>query len=345
MERISTSYLEYMTDDFSIWQHSNGIQIDKKHGYALDDGARALILVLTYGPKTLAPIYFDFLRRSVDSSNFINFYSKNRKPLDTTWSEDAVGQAYWALALWNKANPDDKYDLRHIEYSINNFISTRGMAYALMGAIVSESKLSVILFSRLSQLFKRTATESWPWIEDFFTYGNAMIPMSFLNYHKFSKDEKVLTEGLLMLDFLNKETKENGIPIAIGCNGWYYKNSSKALFDQQPIDIAYQVVSNVDAYRITKKQVYLDEAVTYFTWFWGNNISKKLIIDPKNQRCLDGLRSDSVSKNCGAESIICYLWAQETIWPYLQEARKDFSVYQNRTSENSFGDTLTGHVS
>lgn len=343
MERISTSYLEYMTDDFSIWQHSNGIKIDKKHGYALDDGARALILVLTYGPRTLAPIYFNFLKESIKDGKFTNFYGKDRKPLDSTRSEDAIGQTYWALTLWNQFYQADKYKLERIEEVISNFISTRGIAYSLIGASLSKSRLADKLFSRLYQQYLRIATPTWHWIDDSLTYGNAIIPMSFLSFYQFSNDPMALKKGLLMLDFLNLETKKDGVPIAIGCKGWYSKDSRKALFDQQPIDIAYQVISNIKAYEILDNNNYLKEAYTYFTWFWGNNLLSRTIIDPRNQRCLDGLKSKSVSKNCGAESIICYLWAQEIIWPYLEKIRTKMPVYLNKTLESSTGDILTNH--
>lgn len=335
MEKISTSYLEFLTDDFSIWQHSRGLDINYSKGYALDDAARALIFVLNFGPRALAPIFYNFIARSL-CDDLINFYDKDRKPLRTRPSEDAAGQTYWALALWHQISPT--VYLNKIEALVERFGSPRGLAYSLIGASQNKSKTASTLFFRLNQMFMANMTVRWPWVEKNLTYGNAIIPLSFWEYYNFSHDPESEKNGRLMLDFLNKEMKFQNIPITIGNKGWYTEESNKALFDQQPIDIAYQVIANIRAYEITKDKHYLDEAILFFTWFWGNNLHSTNMIDLTRQRCFDGLREKSISKNAGAESIICFLWAQETLWPHLKELRTVAPVNQNKTLENFFGD-------
>jgi hypothetical protein len=344
MERISTSYLEFLTDDFSIWQHSSGKKIDKKHGYALDDAARAMIFTMLYGPKGLIKIYFDFLKNCLENDGGNNFYDKDRNPLPSSPSEDALGQTYWALALWNKTS-QTKYSQIRIETMINRFESVRGNSYALIGAVLENHTLAKILQNKLLKIYVKNSSKGWEWIEHSLTYGNAIVPMSFFAYHRNFFDKDVFAAGLAMLDFLNKKTKHNTSPITIGNKGWYRQGQKKSLYDQQPIDIAYQVIANIEAYEITSNYHYLSEAKFYFSWFWGNNILNRQLVDCKTKRCFDGMREKSISRNSGAESIICYLWAQEKIWSYIESTKIAIPEYQQDDSETFYRNIQRGRIS
>lgn len=320
MKRIGLKHLSYLTDDFSIWQHTNGPKIDEGHGYSLDDGARALLVALKIKDYGKAKIYIDFLEKAIGNGKFVLFYDKDRRPLYKPVSEDALGEAYWALAecVDNKFEPAQaKRIIKSITPRVKTFIEPRGVAYALLGSVLIDEKMAISFAEFLVKKYKSNSSKNWKWLENDICYSNAIIPLALVSAgDKFQK--KLFREtGLRMLDFLNTVSKDKNIPITIGNKGWYLKGKKKAVFDQQPIDAAYQVLANLRAWESTSLPKYMNEAKKYFSWFWGNNLVGKPLINTRRESCYDGLHSGGTSKNCGSESIVCYLLAQEEIWPFL----------------------------
>lgn len=320
MKKIGLKHLNYLTDDFSIWQHTKGPKIDRNHGYSLDDGARALLVALKVGDFDKAKIYLDFLEQSVGNGRFIIFYDKNRKPLLKPCSEDALGEAYWALAAC-VANDFEKKRaekiIQNITPRILTFNESRGMSYVIMGAARIDLFLVEYFINQMAEKYQNNSARDWNWLEDELNYANAIIPLAFLTAAEALRREDLKEHGLSMLDFLNKESKLKNYPITIGNKGWYPKFGKKTIFDQQPIDAAYQVLANTKAWELTKDKKYYEEAKNFFGWFWGDNIIQMPLIG-EDESCHDGLHSQGINGNCGSESIVCYLLAQEEIWPHLQ---------------------------
>lgn len=322
MEKIGLDHFNYLSDNFGIWQHTQGAKIDRQHGYALDDAARALILAKELGLKEKAKVYLNFIRESVSPHRIINFFDKKRQPLPLDWSEDALGESYWAIAQLY-----DEPELKNlcsalalqIEQRILKFSSVRGTSYSLLGAIIQNHTLAEKLSDFLIKTYELNKRWNWHWLENELTYGNAIVPLALIEFGHAAKDSNALNVGFEMLDFLNKTTKVDRKPIAIGNNGWFKKGREKSTFDQQPVDISYQIIANVSAYEISLQDAYLAEAKTYFSWFWGNNCASRLMVDPKRHLCFDGINEKKISDNSGAESIVCFLLAQEKIWPYLEK--------------------------
>jgi len=313
MRRISFRHIDFLTDDFGIWQHTDKGEINRKFGYALDDAARALLVAVQYKDQKKQKIYYSYLAKALGGSKTINFFGPDRKLLSGNWSEDALGEAYWAIAHYS----DLDNIIGKIKKKIGKFQSLRGQAYALLGAAKNDPILADKLAGRISDQFPNGDSSSWRWPEDTLRYANAIIPYSLLSFAEVSEKGSHYNKALSMLNFLNKETKANGKPIAIGNDGWYARGGEKALFDQQPVDPAYQVLANVKAWELSGEKKYLDEAKIYFSWFWGNNVLGKPLIDFSDGSCHDAICSRGVSGNRGAESIICYLLAQNAIWKYL----------------------------
>jgi hypothetical protein len=96
----------------------------------------------------------------------------------------------------------------------------------------------------------------------------------------------------------------------IGSNGWYPKGKKRAQFDQQPIEAADTCLMLVNAYLATKNKKYLLLQKKAFNWFFGENDINMPLYDPKTGGCCDGLGTDGVNINQGAESIATFLLAQ-----------------------------------
>jgi len=61
----------------------------------------------------------------------------------------------------------------------------------------------------------------------------------------------------------------------------------------------------MEAYKITGKKEYLNQAEEITQWFSGKNIAGQQMYDAATGRCFDGIVSETkVNKNSGAESTI-----------------------------------------
>lgn len=318
MKKIGLKHFNRLTDDFGIWQHTLGREIDRDHGYALDDSARALLVANRLDLTEKAEVYLEYLNNST-KRGVVNFFNSKRQPLPLPWSEDALGETFWALTLVTKDKDSKKAEqiaARLLPY-VEKFSSVRGLSYSLIGAAQVDDTLAKDLASKLLQIYTKKKSTNWHWLEDKLTYANAIIPYSLLIFAKQTGDSEAFESALSMLDFINRAAKYEKVPICIGNIGWFRRGCKKSIFDQQPIDAAYQTIANIEAYRATGSRHYLNEAKKFFDWFWGKNIANKLLVSISSEGCLDGIREDGLSQNMGAESIVCFLLAQEEIWPYL----------------------------
>lgn len=321
VRRIGTRHLDFLTDDFGIWQHTRAGEIDRQHGYALDDSARALVAALELGDTDKAEIYLRFLEIACTKDRIINFFGPDRQPLDKPWSEDALGEAYWGLtSCVRKGFEVDQAQMviTAILPRIKKFQSVRGRAYALVGAIGIDEGLARRMGDELVEAYRVHSGTAWEWVEDELSYANAIFPYALLLAGQWLAEDEYKKVGFAILNFLNSETRVKGVPIAIGCKGWYPRGGRKALFDQQPIDPAYQVLANVAAYKASKNRRYLDEARVYLEWFWGNNLLNLPLIDVHDESVHDGLLEKGINVNRGSENIACYLLAQEALRPYVK---------------------------
>jgi hypothetical protein len=94
---------------------------------------------------------------------------------------------------------------------------------------------------------------------------------------------------------------------AVGSNGFFPKGNLPAQFDQQPIEAAGAVSACLEAFRMTRRNFWLDEARSAFEWFLGRNDLGLEMYDSRSGGCCDGLQEDRVNVNQGAESTIAFL--------------------------------------
>ena len=320
MNTLGSKHINYLTDDFGIWQHCRYYKIDEKNGYSLDDNARALIVAILYGERKKAKIYVNFLDRAISEEKIVNFFGQDREPWPNRWSEDALGQAFWALSFCrHKGILKNKCQaiLERFLFRIRGFQTVRGKAYVLAASKYIENDLVKKFALDLVRDVGLHATKRWFWPEAALRYGNAIIPFSLLCAAEKLNNKYLEANALALLIFLNKKTIKNGIAVPIGNMGWHQKGGKKARFDQQPIDPAYSIIANIKAHEMTGDEEFLLAAKINFDWFWGKNISNQQMINIKSQSCYDGIGEEGVNRNQGAENIVCYLMAQEAIWEQI----------------------------
>ncbi|MFD1958777.1 hypothetical protein ACFSHP_06150 [Novosphingobium panipatense] len=94
-----------MSDATGMLQHSVGVVPDRRHGYCLDDNARALMLMnvaegISVGERmkwSLAYAAFIQSAWNPDLKRFRNFMRFDRSWCEDEGSEDSNGRAVWAL--------------------------------------------------------------------------------------------------------------------------------------------------------------------------------------------------------------------------------------------------------
>jgi hypothetical protein len=111
---------------------------------------------------------------------------------------------------------------------------------------------------------------------------------------------------------------ENKINV-ISNKGWLHNGQEINLGNkggEQPIDVAYTVISLSKFYDAFNNEDYFNKMKIAFSWFLGNNHLNQIIYNPCTGGCYDGLEDTYVNLNQGAESTVSYLMARLTIEKY-----------------------------
>lgn len=320
----SINYFYSLIDKNGIIQFSRGFDKDFQYGYAIEDQARALIVSLQLGDSRLADALLEIILKARSQNGVRMLWDKKGKFLPKEdYFADASAEVVWALGEYFEVLGGDlplslKDLYQHLLGGILKSPHTRSISYALLGTAKLKDKESTqALADKLLVFLNRFSRPDWFWFEENLRYANALLPWSLFLSYGLLTEKKYKEAAEASLNFLLEHTQVGRMPIAIGNKGWWVRGKNKPLYDQQPIDITYMCLCLVDAYRISKKRKYLQEAPVYFSWFSGNNLQNKNMIRPDGG-CFDGLNEQGVNKNCGAESHICYLLAALKLHPFTQ---------------------------
>lgn len=329
---VDLRHLRVLTDDTGIIQHSLYCTPDRSHGYCTDDNARALIAVAMYWDQThddsaipLMHTYLSFLMYAFDgeTGRFRNFLQYNRNWSEMVGSEDSHGRALWALGQAIALCPYQSMialatqTFKHGLPAVAHFSSPRAWALAIVGIHAylrrfgGDSEVRRFrqkLTAKLVALFEANMAEGWPWCEDVVTYANAKLPHALLMSGKWMQRNDIIDIGKTSLSWLlDVQTNSDGMLSIIGTNGWYPRGRDRASFDQQPIEAHALVDACIEAYHVTREDYWIEQAHKAFNWFLGDNDLRTPIYDFTTGGCRDGLHSDRVNENQGAESTLAWL--------------------------------------
>lgn len=345
---INLNHIIKMTTDTGIIQFSKINQPDLCSGYTLDDNARAMIamckhFILTGDNKSIWYInrYLSFIKRCLQpDGDFLNYVDIENKFTDqnkTVNLDDANGRALWALGylisekefLPERINYEAITIIQKVIPRIHAIHSTRAMAFAIKGlyfyhtAIKSSENLNLVktLANRLVQMYKHESSEKWQWFESYLTYANSILPEAML-YAWLLTGETIYREiAVSSFHFLLSKTfNENGIEV-ISNRNWLQKGEKAGHFGEQPIDVAYTIMTLSKFYDAFADGDFLLKMETAFNWFLGNNRLHQIIYNPCTGGCYDGLEETHVNLNQGAESTISYLMARLTVEKYRKPDR------------------------
>jgi len=337
---IKLDHLFHLTTPTGIIQFSKINQPDISTGYTLDDNARALVAVCMYYQLTGDKEIIYFIRKYLNfidlclqpAGNFLNYVNQEGEFTDQNQAvnlDDANGRAIWALGylvsfigqlpldIVAQAERIIKMSLLHI----GAMHSTRAMGFSIKGlyylqnAIMSPSNLEllIVLANRLVQMFKHESNEHWEWFEGYLTYANSILPEAMLYAWLLTREPVYKDIALSSLDFLLSQTfNDNGIVVITNKN-WLQRGALPMHFGEQPIDVAYTILTLSKFYEVFKNEEYRQKLETAFNWFLGKNHLHQIIYNPCTGGCYDGLEATNVNLNQGAESTLSYLMARLTV--------------------------------
>lgn len=164
-----------------------------------------------------------------------------------------------------------------------------------------------VLTEKLITLWTAFATDDWPWFEPSATYENARLCQALIIGGRWYPDTQATQIGLQTLDWLSTIQKSpDGYFSPIACHGFYEKNSSKANFDQQPVEAQGMVAACLEALKTTQNLRWSRDAKMAFEWFLGRNELGLSLYDPSTGGCKDGLQHNRLNENQGAESSLAF---------------------------------------
>lgn len=331
LPELRLDHLIALTDYTGPAQHARCGIVDRDHGYSTDDVGRGLAAVLHYHEQKrdpeavkLARIYLSFLAHAqLPNGRFHNYMNYCRQFLDEEGSEDTFGRALWGLGVAVWLGPDERFRAlarQLFEKAVEgmDLHYPRSMAYGLCGlhAFLQRYPGARRMRSHLTKMadllvkmYEAHSTKDWAWFEDVVTYGNAKMPHALLLAYQVTGKKRYLQVALASLEFLTRIQYDGTMFDLVGNEGWYPRGGRKAIFGQQPIDAGYLVEAYIAAHQTTGDERYMELAQAAFEWFLGRNRLQASLYDFTTAACADGLDTNGVSMNQGAESTICFLLA------------------------------------
>lgn len=340
---INLDHLKKMTTRTGIIQFSRINQPDLCSGYTLDDNARALVAVCMYYKLTKDKLIVDYIKKYLDFINrcqqsdgsFLNYIDDNNRFTPQNQSEnldDSNGRAIWALGYVVSLMGQVPYEIitdaeNMIEKALPRMVtvhSTRAMAFAVKGLYYHQSAfhsaknliLLQTLANRLVQMYKHESSPKWEWFEGYLTYANSILPEAMLYAWMLTGERSYRDIALSSFRFLLSSTfNENGIEV-VSNKKWLQKGEEAGLFGEQPIDVAYTIMTLSSFYDEFQIDDFRQKMDTAFNWFLGKNRLHQIVYNPCTGGCYDGLEESHVNLNQGAESTVSYLMARLTMEKY-----------------------------
>ena len=223
-------------------------------------------------------------------------------------------------------------DVDAVEFDGSIFNSPRDAVKSVDSHIQKEAFESIFVkhADSLVDLYETNKKDDWNWFGPTVTYSNAKLSESLLLAYNYTKDKTYEKIGLATLDFLTEIQWRGDFFDLVGNHGWYSYNGKKPLFDQQPIEAGYLTQAYVSAYEIVRDKRYLELAKYSFEYFLGRNRLQTVMYDYSTGAVCDGLNSDGMNCNQGAEPVICYLMTLSSLNKHENEAFS--TLLQSRVS-------------
>ncbi|WP_395330520.1 glycosyltransferase family 4 protein [Novosphingobium sp. BL-8H] len=318
-----------MSDATGMLQHGVGVVPDRRHGYCLDDNARALMLMnVAHGVAAAERMkwslsYAGFVQYAwnADLGRFRNFMRYDRSWCEDEGSEDSNGRALWALGQTCECNLDAPLgdwalDLfQQAQGAVGESGSPRAVAFAMLGACAvlrrdpdhAQSRERVEAGGEfLMKLLGHGRRPDWAWFEAVLGYDNPRLPQALIEAGMVLGREDWIGDGLATLEWIcHQQLSARGQFRPIGSES-FHKPYNYLPFDQQPLEAQAAIEASRSAWRATQGAFWREHAMAAWRWFFGGNDRGVALADLATGRCHDGVTPRGANGNCGAESILAF---------------------------------------
>lgn len=340
-----------MVGPYGLYQHATGTEPLLAEGYCTDDNARAVLVLTRLGQQVgleerplieefLEPCWRFLCQAERAAGDYVNFRSAQGEWLPAGVSDDMYARLIRALVA---VLADEWQAHRHTEAGpmlialMERRVPQLGAVRAWAELLVALADMPMVWQERLrltevrqrlmEQLLRRWREQrqpDWSWFEPAMTYANALLPHGLLN----GLPAAIVTDGQNALhtssDFLLAKTMRGDMFVPVGNKGWYRRGDAQPpMYDQQPIEAGTMFDFLLAYQRAFPKRVTKETLAAPYLWFFGHNSRRVALADPEHGTCFDGLYIDRVNPNCGAESLLAYLWAEVR----LRESSADLIDY------------------
>jgi glycosyltransferase involved in cell wall biosynthesis len=325
---LRTDHLHTLVDDVGIVQHAHGIIPNRDSGYCVDDVARLAVVSLTLARRGdeqawTSTLYraLAFLHAAEGDGGMRNFMSYDRRWLDEPHMGDHVGRSVWALGdilatAWIPAVVEPSRTLLdRLVGRLAGEVSLRTAAYSVLGLSRLDAdrlnrparRLLERLVEQLASAYERNSSDDWKWFEAELRYDNARLAQALISGGGALGREDLFEVGLESLRWLGDECGlEQGTLRLPGHHGRQRGEAAPGLGDEQPLDAAALVEAELAAFAITREPGHGIRARHAFEWFLGRNRLDRPLYDFATGGCSDGLGTDELNANEGAESTLAF---------------------------------------
>jgi glycosyltransferase involved in cell wall biosynthesis len=324
-----------MCDGTGIMQHAIGIVPDRRHGYCLDDNARALMLMNHVGGMDRSDqlqwssTFASFVQHAwnQDGGHFRNFMSFERTWLEDKGSDDSNGRALWVLGDTHAHSPFPDLAAWALEWfdvtlhTLDTTESPRALAFGMLGAALvlrgGEHAGAEALLQRGGDLLHRLLAASrrpdWAWFEAVLGYDNPRLPQALIAAGEALQRSDWTDEGLATLAWIaERQTSPHGLFRPVGSESFGLRHDQRP-FDQQPLEAQAAIEACAAAHAVDPSPRWLAHARAAYAWFFGANDRGALLADITTGRCRDGVTPRGANGNCGAESILALQLSHATM--------------------------------
>jgi hypothetical protein len=163
------------------------------------------------------------------------------------------------------------------------------------------------LVEQLGDAHERTASDDWCWFEDALSYDNARLSQALLSGATALGRADLAERGLDSLRWLGDECGLDEDELTLpGHLGRRRGEPAPGAGDEQPLEASALVEAELTAFALTRRAEHGRRAIKAFEWFLGGNRLRKPLYDFATGGCSDGLGSESLNDNEGAESTLAF---------------------------------------
>jgi hypothetical protein len=299
---------------------------NRESGYCVDDTARLAVVSLALSRRGNEQLWTSilyralaFLHAATGENGMRNFMGYDRRWLDEPHIGDHVGRSVWALGdilatAWIPAVVVPARDLlERLVRALAGDVSLRTAAYTVLGlSRLDADRLDPRAHSMLEHLteqladaYRSTAADGWRWFENELSYDNARLSQALLIGGRSLGRDDLSELGLESLRWLGDEYGlDDGNLRLSGHHGRRRDEPAPGAGDEQPLDAAALVESELSAFALTRDADHGVRATRAFEWFLGRNRLEKPLYDFATGGCSDGLGTEALNQNEGAESTL-----------------------------------------